>query len=420
MVRATSTNYTAAGEVFEYASVDADPILPEDIWLLAKAFHNHTHESTRGAAVRRIETASAPGSAGQVQISSDNLRWWGTGSSAIFTAASLTGAETFTNKTLVTPTIASFTNAQHNHSNAAAGGTLDGAAIASGITGTGNVVKATSPTIATPTITAPTMTTPVVSSGGIAVTGNSTITGTLGGLTGLTVASGGIAVTGNSTIAGTLGSLTGLTLASGQVLLPIGSAALPSLYFDSGNGIYSQGTDRLGFATAGVVRTEINAAGNLGVGVVPNAWDTAYRAVQVGTTGGMWGDTASSTAMRLSSNTYADTPASNRSIITGASAQYVQSGGNHYFFTAGSVVAGNLQTFSERLQVTLAGDVLVPNTASGTMTDGFIYIPSAGNPPSGVPTNRASNRCPLYYDSTTNRLWVYSGATGGWKFVALA
>lgn len=52
-------------------------------------------------------------------------------------------------------------------------------------------------------------------SAGIAVTGNSTITGTLGGLTGLTVASGGITVTGNSTITGTLGSLTGLTVASG-------------------------------------------------------------------------------------------------------------------------------------------------------------------------------------------------------------
>jgi len=54
-----------------------------------------------------------------------------------------------------------------------------------------------------------------VSAGGIAVTGNSTITGTLGGLTGLTVASGGATITGASTITGTLGGLTGLTVASG-------------------------------------------------------------------------------------------------------------------------------------------------------------------------------------------------------------
>lgn len=54
-----------------------------------------------------------------------------------------------------------------------------------------------------------------VVSGGASITGNSTISGTLGGLTGLTVASGGAAITGNSTITGTLGSLSGLTVASG-------------------------------------------------------------------------------------------------------------------------------------------------------------------------------------------------------------
>lgn len=48
------------------------------------------------------------------------------------TLATIAGSETFTNKTLTTPTIGSFTNANHNHQNAAGGGTLDGAAIASG------------------------------------------------------------------------------------------------------------------------------------------------------------------------------------------------------------------------------------------------------------------------------------------------
>ena len=51
-----------------------------------------------------------------------------------------------------------------------------------------------------------------VTAGGATITGNSTITGTLGGLTGLTVASGGASITGNSTITGTLGGLTGLTV----------------------------------------------------------------------------------------------------------------------------------------------------------------------------------------------------------------
>lgn len=65
-----------------------------------------------------------------------------------------------------------------------------------------------------------------VSSGGIAVTGNSTITGTLGGLTGLTVASGGATVTGNVTLNNNLtvtesitcGTLLGVTATSGPQL----------------------------------------------------------------------------------------------------------------------------------------------------------------------------------------------------------
>lgn len=39
------------------------------------------------------------------------------------------GTQTLTNKTLITPTIADFTNAQHNHEDAAGGGQLDASAV---------------------------------------------------------------------------------------------------------------------------------------------------------------------------------------------------------------------------------------------------------------------------------------------------
>lgn len=90
--------------------------------------------------------------------------------------------QTVTNKTLTTPTIASFVNATHNHTNAAGGGTLGAAAfssmtsaelrtILSDETGTGVAVFGTSPTLATPviaqitntgTLTLPTSTTTLV------------------------------------------------------------------------------------------------------------------------------------------------------------------------------------------------------------------------------------------------------------------
>ncbi len=54
------------------------------------------------------------------------------GSGTLVDIVTLTGTQTLTNKTLTTPTIASMTNAQHDHSDAAGGGTLNASAIAAG------------------------------------------------------------------------------------------------------------------------------------------------------------------------------------------------------------------------------------------------------------------------------------------------
>lgn len=54
--------------------------------------------------------------------------------------------------TIVTPTIASFANATHNHEAAAGGGTLAAAALSDGTSGTGAFVRQASPSITTPTI----------------------------------------------------------------------------------------------------------------------------------------------------------------------------------------------------------------------------------------------------------------------------
>jgi len=97
-----------------------------------------------------VETASAvnevtiknaaSGGAPEVQSSGDdvnidlNLAAKGTGVVKAEGAeiATISGAQTLTNKTLTSPTIGDFTNATHDHQTAAGGGTLDAAAIASG------------------------------------------------------------------------------------------------------------------------------------------------------------------------------------------------------------------------------------------------------------------------------------------------
>lgn len=85
-----------------------------------------------------------------------------------------------------------------------------------------------------------------VSSGGVTVTGNSTITGTLGGLTGLTVASGGAAVTGNSSVAGTL------TVTTGKTTLAATAAGYASLNLPHGTAPSSPANGDLWTTSSGV------------------------------------------------------------------------------------------------------------------------------------------------------------------------
>jgi len=50
-------------------------------------------------------------------------------------------------------------------------------------------------------------------------------------------------------------------------------------------------------------------------------------------------------------------------------------------------------------------------TTTSTSTDGFIYIPAAAGPPTGVPST-FSGFVPMWYDTTNNKLYIYNG---GWK-----
>jgi hypothetical protein len=159
-----------------------------------------------------------------------------------------------------------------------------------------------------------------VTAGGITVTGNSTVTGTLSGLTGLTVASGGASITGNSTITGTLSGLTGLTVASGGAnitggLTAAGTVTLSGLnsvgvVHTNASGVLSTSAVVLGTDTSGNYVNTVTVGNGLtvsGVGT-PNA--TASLGLDVTTTG---------TTATTSTNSGLETDASGLKLLGGCS-----------------------------------------------------------------------------------------------------
>jgi hypothetical protein len=112
-----------------------------------------------------------------------------------------------------------------------------------------------------------------VSTGGVAITGNSTLTGTLGGLTGLTVASGGASITGGLTVPTGGATITagGLSVVAGAVSFPAASIATAAL---QANIVTTAPTTTLGGITdVAVITSEVDrittaaytfSAGNVG------------------------------------------------------------------------------------------------------------------------------------------------------------
>jgi hypothetical protein len=67
---------------------------------------------------------------------------------------------------------------------------------------------------------------------------------------------------------------------------------------------------------------------------------------------------------------------------------------------------------TERMRISGAGSVVVSAAALATnATDGFLYIPTCAGTPTGTPTS-FSGRLPIIYDTANNKLYVYNG---GWK-----
>ena len=128
---------------------------------------------------------------------------------------------------------------------------------------------------------------------------------------------------------------------------------------DVGGAFTSQGIDDNATSTA----MTLDASGNVGIGVVPSAWNSAFDAVQVGRSTALWSQN-NYDKMWLTTNTYLDTAGNFKYINSAPVTTYNQTDGTHQWSYAASGTAGNTATLTEAMRIDAAGRVTKPNQPS--------------------------------------------------------
>jgi hypothetical protein len=110
-------------------------------------------------------------------------------------------------------------------------------------------------------------------------------------------------------------------------------------------------------------RAIIDGSGNLGLGVTPSAWASAWKALQITDVASLTAN-SSTGATILGNNYFVNSSGSDSYRISGyASAIYRQLAGTHAWFTAPSGTAGNAISFSQVMTLDASGNLGVGTTS---------------------------------------------------------
>ena len=126
---------------------------------------------------------------------------------------------------------------------------------------------------------------------------------------------------------------------------------------------FANGSIKMAAGGSSTAQLTLNASGNLGLGVVPSAWRSTERALQIGLSGSI---SAISNAMKMSANVYADSSNNNIYINSSFATFYLQNLGQHQWWNAPSGTAGNAITFTQAMTLYNTGNLAVGSAVSDT------------------------------------------------------
>ena len=154
--------------------------------------------------------------------------------------------------------------------------------------------------------------------------------------------------------------------------------------------------------TNGSVAATLDASGNLGLGVTPSAWNSSFRAIDVGATASVCCE--SSVTSDVVFNGYYKPAVGFTYRTTGYASMLRQEGGAYKFYNAPSGTAGNPITFTQAMTLDALGNLLVGMTSAATSSAKTIHMAN-----STVPTANPSGGGVLYVESGALK---YRGSSG--------
>ena len=156
------------------------------------------------------------------------------------------------------------------------------------------------------------------------------------------------------------------------------------------------------------LKMTIDASGNVGIGVTPSAWGSAFKAVDFGTVGGM---TATGVATRFTHNSYNNGTNFIYKASSVAACLYELNAGEHRWFTAPSGTAGNAITFTQAMTLDASGNLLVGKSSAVATAVGIQFQP-AGNSYHTLAASTNADTTLLVYSTGAAAYRFYVGMAG--------
>ena len=193
-----------------------------------------------------------------------------------------------------------------------------------------------------------------------------------------------------------------------------GAAALYSQAYAGGHAWRTAPSGTAGNAISFTTAMTLDASGNLGLGVTPSAWGSAYKALDVNTRGLSFAGGTESGAVSV--NAYWNLDWKYAGTSTFRVSQYQQFDGAHTWYTAPSGTAGNTISFTQAMTLDASGNLGVGETSPGqrlvvknTSAAPYVSIIAGDSSVMGILMGKASN--------TVDGQILYSNSTQVMQFV---